>query len=334
MAAKLFLGGIAPTTQKEDLEQHFSSYGTVIDAVVMFKDGRHRGFGFVTFADRESMDAVLAEAQVIHERTIDVKPAVPSDEAPPPRNVNGAGGFMAGGRAFLGNGGGGGGYGGSYASGYTANSRPSLGSGGFGACGGRPGGCSYAPGPNFPALPPKGPAKGPAKGAAKGATKGVVKGKGGGGHVGATDKVFIGGLAPITTDDSLNTYFSRYGTLVDVVVMKDNVTQKSRGFGFVRYDSTEPVEQVMADYHSHELDGKWIEVKKAVPQEQMAAPPRGPLGKGGSPGKGSYPPMQSAYGVPDFYGAPTGYHPPAYAPCGGGAYVGAGKGGGARARPY
>mmetsp|Transcript_72354 Transcript_72354/g.150982 ORF Transcript_72354/g.150982 Transcript_72354/m.150982 type:complete len:307 (-) Transcript_72354:71-991(-) len=222
--AKLFLGGLAFSTMKEDVEEHFRQYGTVTDSIVMIKDGKHRGFGFVTFAEEEAVEAVLAQQQIIHDRVIDVKRAVPGGEAPPPRH----------------------------------------GGGGFG------GGC---------------------KGGGKGFGGG--KGGGGGGHAGPTDKVFVGGLAPTVTDETLTNYFSRYGTLVDVVVMKDRATQKSRGFGFVRYDTTDPVEQVMADYESHQIDGKWVEVKRAVPQEQIAPDPRGKggFGKGGGckgGGKGGY----------------------------------------------
>eukprot|EP00443_Scrippsiella_acuminata_P045530 CAMPEP_0115259620 /NCGR_PEP_ID=MMETSP0270-20121206/47917_1 /TAXON_ID=71861 /ORGANISM="Scrippsiella trochoidea, Strain CCMP3099" /LENGTH=325 /DNA_ID=CAMNT_0002675433 /DNA_START=119 /DNA_END=1094 /DNA_ORIENTATION=+ len=224
MSFKLFLGGVAPTTQKEDIEAHFSRYGTIVDAVVMYKDGRHRGFGFVTFAEEEAMNAVLIEPQVIHDRTIDVKQALPGEQAPPPRTMNGG---MVGG------------YGGGII-------------GAFGGSGG------------FLGAAPSGPPPQRSFGCGGGG-KGGVKGA----YTGATDKVFLGGLSPTTTDEMLSNHFGRYGNLVDVVVMKDKLSQKSRGFGFVRYDSTEPVEQVMADYESHEIDGKWIEVKKAVPQEQM-----------------------------------------------------------------
>lgn len=279
MAAKLFLGGIAPTTQKEDIEAHFGAYGQVIDAVVMYKDGRHRGFGFVTFADHESMHAALAEPQIIHERTIDVKPAVPSEEAPPPRaNGGGCGPPAFGGFPPAYGGKLGGGFGGGY------------------ACAGYGGKL----GPPMAALPGKG--AGPSKG-----------------YSGSTDKVFIGGLAPTTTDDTLSAYFGRYGQLIDVVVMKDKITQKSRGFGFVRYDSPDPVEQVMADYSSHEIDGKWIEVKRAVPQDQMA----GAVMPGfGLPGRGFAKGGYGAYGP--FGGA---------GPCGG--YGGYQPGCGAKGvRPY
>jgi RNA recognition motif-containing protein len=46
-------------------------------------------------------------------------------------------------------------------------------------------------------------------------------------------KVFIGGLSYKTENETLRDYFSKYGELVDYVVMKDNHTNKPKGFGFV-----------------------------------------------------------------------------------------------------
>jgi RNA-binding protein Musashi len=44
-------------------------------------------------------------------------------------------------------------------------------------------------------------------------------------------KLFVGGLSWETTQDSLQRYFSRYGEVIDCVVMKNNETGRSRGFG-------------------------------------------------------------------------------------------------------
>eukprot|EP00932_Pfiesteria_piscicida_P010056 SRR837773.20912.p3 GENE.SRR837773.20912~~SRR837773.20912.p3 ORF type:complete len:134 (-),score=57.24 SRR837773.20912:89-439(-) len=63
--------------------------------------------------------------------------------------------------------------------------------------------------------------------------------------------------------------------------MKDQATNRSRGFGFVQFDSSEPVERVMADYAIHTVEGKWVEVKRSIPREQMP-----PSAKGGKCGKG------------------------------------------------
>lgn len=39
-------------------------------------------------------------------------------------------------------------------------------------------------------------------------------------------KVFIGGLHPDTTDESLRSYFSSYGEILDCIVMKDSQTKR------------------------------------------------------------------------------------------------------------
>eukprot|EP00747_Dinoflagellata_sp_TGD_P112581 gnl/TRDRNA2_/TRDRNA2_171511_c0_seq3.p1 gnl/TRDRNA2_/TRDRNA2_171511_c0~~gnl/TRDRNA2_/TRDRNA2_171511_c0_seq3.p1 ORF type:complete len:368 (+),score=98.46 gnl/TRDRNA2_/TRDRNA2_171511_c0_seq3:104-1207(+) len=82
---KLFLGGISPQTQKEQLLKHFSRFGHVVDAVAMYKDGKHRGFGFVSFDDEAAADAACAEPQQIEGRTVDVRRAVAKDQAPAPQ---------------------------------------------------------------------------------------------------------------------------------------------------------------------------------------------------------------------------------------------------------
>lgn len=46
-------------------------------------------------------------------------------------------------------------------------------------------------------------------------------------------KLFVGGLSWETTQDTLQRYFSHYGEVIDCVVMKNNETGRSRGFGFV-----------------------------------------------------------------------------------------------------
>jgi RNA-binding protein Musashi len=47
--------------------------------------------------------------------------------------------------------------------------------------------------------------------------------------------------------------------------MVDKNTQRSRGFGFVTFLFEDSVEQVMLENDSHQLNGKWIDCKKALP---------------------------------------------------------------------
>uniref|UniRef100_A0A2P2JXQ5 Heterogeneous nuclear ribonucleoprotein 1 n=1 Tax=Rhizophora mucronata TaxID=61149 RepID=A0A2P2JXQ5_RHIMU len=100
-----------------------------------------------------------------------------------------------------------------------------------------------------------------------------IHGSPGPGH---TKKIFVGGLASTVTESDFKKYFDQFGTITDVVVMYDHNTQRPRGFGFITYDSEEAVERVLTKTF-HELNGKMVEVKRAVPK-LSPGPSRSPLG--------------------------------------------------------
>ncbi|GMS95666.1 hypothetical protein PENTCL1PPCAC_17841 [Pristionchus entomophagus] len=80
-------------------------------------------------------------------------------------------------------------------------------------------------------------------------------------------KIFIGGLSRDTTDDSLKSFYEKFGDAVDCIVMKDAMTKRSRGFGFVTYKSSAMVNTAM-DNRPHVIDGKTVDPKRAVPREE------------------------------------------------------------------
>ncbi|GAV86848.1 RRM_1 domain-containing protein [Cephalotus follicularis] len=93
---------------------------------------------------------------------------------------------------------------------------------------------------------------------------------------GRTKKIFVGGLASTVTESDFKMYFDQFGTITDVVVMYDHNTQRPRGFGFITYDSEDAVDRVLYKTF-HELNGKMVEVKRAVPKELSPGPSRSPL---------------------------------------------------------
>ncbi|XP_057472651.1 heterogeneous nuclear ribonucleoprotein 1-like [Actinidia eriantha] len=93
---------------------------------------------------------------------------------------------------------------------------------------------------------------------------------------GRTKKIFVGGLASTVTESDFKKYFDQFGTITDVVVMYDHNTQRPRGFGFITYDTEEAVDRVLYKTF-HELNGKLVEVKRAVPKELSPGPSRSPL---------------------------------------------------------
>ncbi|MCO5602057.1 hypothetical protein L7F22_056184 [Adiantum nelumboides] len=79
---KLFIGGISWETTEEKLKNYFSTFGEVIEAVIM-KDratGRARGFGFIVFADPMVADLIVLEKHSIDGRMVEAKKAVPRDD--------------------------------------------------------------------------------------------------------------------------------------------------------------------------------------------------------------------------------------------------------------
>ena len=78
--------------------------------------------------------------------------------------------------------------------------------------------------------------------------------------------MFVGGLNKDTTETDFFEYFEKFGKLIDKTIVKDFVTKHSRGFGFLTYETSECVEDVFkAGYHI--LDGKTLDVKRAMPRE-------------------------------------------------------------------
>lgn len=72
-------------------------------------------------------------------------------------------------------------------------------------------------------------------------------------------KLFVGGLSWGTTQDKLECYFSKYGKIIDCVVLKNHMG-RSRGFGFVTFADPKNVFAVFEN-HPHCLDGRFIDAK-------------------------------------------------------------------------
>lgn len=81
----------------------------------------------------------------------------------------------------------------------------------------------------------------------------------------------------------LRTYFSQWGPVVDAIVIRDQTTKQSRGFGFVTFATINSAEAAMLD-RPHVIGGKTVcfkrclsaidrfqvDSKRAIPREQMA----------------------------------------------------------------
>lgn len=82
-------------------------------------------------------------------------------------------------------------------------------------------------------------------------------------------KLFIGGLHWKTQDSDLKDYFAKMGTVTDAMVILEPNSQRSRGFGFVVFSNAEEAQNVFAD-KEHEINGKTVEVKRAISKDDDA----------------------------------------------------------------
>ena len=76
-------------------------------------------------------------------------------------------------------------------------------------------------------------------------------------------KLFVGGLSWETTDDTLRQAFEAYGEVTDAKVISDRETGRSRGFGFVTFNSPSDSESAK-QLDGTMLDGRTIRVDNAT----------------------------------------------------------------------
>jgi cold-inducible RNA-binding protein len=113
--------------------------------------------------------------------------------------------------------------------------------------------------------------------------------------------IYIGRLAPSTTEEQIRALFEEHGTVESVKLIKDRLTGGLRGFAFVEMPSADEANQAIAELNGKEVSGNKIIVNEARPVQQDRAPrsrfgnDRGPrrtggrdFGNGGSRNGGSH----------------------------------------------
>lgn len=61
----------------------------------------------------------------------------------------------------------------------------------------------------------------------------------------------MGGLPQDITTQEFKEYFGYYGEISDAVVMRDKISGKARGFGFVTFYKEKSADKVMVDKKYH-----------------------------------------------------------------------------------
>ena len=252
------------TTEK--LRKYFSSYGVVQDAVVM-KDTvtrRSRGFGFITYLDPDSLDRALMVSHTIDGRKVEAKRAVPrADGSTGPKPVNPPSHSKTSSDGSATN---------SSSNGISnsisnsnSNSNSNINSNSSSS---QSGSSTSSVGSDTTSPKPVAGLGAPTSYASMMHDSTQSRDP----HINmdeyAYNKIFVGGLHYNTRDPEFKAYFSKYGKIISAEVMISRETHKSRGFGFVVFEQERFAEAVCRE-KEHFLDGKMIEIKRAIPRSKI-----------------------------------------------------------------
>ena len=92
--------------------------------------------------------------------------------------------------------------------------------------------------------------------------------------------IYIGNLSYEVTEEDLKQAFEAFGEVESVKIIKDNYTNRSKGFGFVEMSDNTHAESAINDLNDTELKGRALKVNKARPRSESGG------GRGGGQGGG------------------------------------------------
>lgn len=86
---------------------------------------------------------------------------------------------------------------------------------------------------------------------------------------GDTDsKLFVGGISWGTTDEGLKAAFEAFGSVVSAEVIREKMTGRSKGFGFVVMGSAAEANAAVEKMNGQTLDGRQVTVNIARPKSE------------------------------------------------------------------
>jgi RNA recognition motif-containing protein len=104
--------------------------------------------------------------------------------------------------------------------------------------------------------------------------------------------IYVGNLSWQMTDEDLRTLFEQYGSVTSAKIVKDKVSGRSKGFGFVEMPDDSEAQNALSSLYESEVLGRKIIVNEAQPKPQNGGGGGGfkkrSFGGGGNSGGGGY----------------------------------------------
>ena len=80
-------------------------------------------------------------------------------------------------------------------------------------------------------------------------------------------RLFVGNLPYSVGERELEAAFAEYGTVVSSIVIRDDESGRSRGFGFIEMETDEMAESAAGALDGSEIDGRRLRVNLAHPKK-------------------------------------------------------------------
>jgi RNA recognition motif-containing protein len=80
--------------------------------------------------------------------------------------------------------------------------------------------------------------------------------------------IYVGNLSWQMTDEDLRTLFEQYGSVTSAKIVKDKVSGRSKGFGFVEMPDDTEAQNALSSLYDSEVLGRKIIVNEAQPKPQ------------------------------------------------------------------
>ena len=93
-------------------------------------------------------------------------------------------------------------------------------------------------------------------------------------------KIYVGSLPYDWTAENLEELFKPFGRITSAAVVADQLTRRSKGFGFVEYESPDDAKKAIAELNGHSIEGRNLLVREARPHVERS----NDRGNGGSRG--------------------------------------------------
>lgn len=81
-------------------------------------------------------------------------------------------------------------------------------------------------------------------------------------------KLYVGNLPWSVDDNKLKEMFSEFGNVTSANVIKDKFSGRSKGFGFVEFESDADAKKAIEGMNGKELEGRELRVSEAKPKEE------------------------------------------------------------------